>query len=235
MLAPESVATPLRQHRAKRVCSIYRKSDDTNISAGAGVYDLDGLCPPFFPSNSNAFGSTFGIEFEGEEAGKPTQFVRPFSAFEVVSCFRLEENLTHSLSHASNFSLLECGIPSATSSLFLSAILKRLEKIRTESFEIVEPRRLAAPAAIAQVPIFTNGAVGSRIPDSATWAKALKEDPMTNLLLDIVANPALADTENNLRPLHHIYRQPARQGAFSVCNGILYMKEIFQMTPNMWS
>ena len=49
MLAPESVATPLRQHRAKRVCSIYRQGDDTNISAEAGVYDLAGLCPPFSP------------------------------------------------------------------------------------------------------------------------------------------------------------------------------------------
>ena len=97
-----------------------------------------------------------------------------------------------------------------------STILRRLEKIRTESFEIVEPRRLAAPAAIAQVPIFTNGAVGSRIPDSATWAKALRQDPMTNLLLEMVANPALADTEENVRHLHHIYRQPARQGVFSV-------------------
>ena len=55
---------------------------------------------------------------------------------------------------------------------------------------------------------------------------------MTNLLLEIVENPALADTENNLRPLHHIYRQLARQGAFSVRDGILYMKEIFQNNTN---
>jgi len=51
---------------------------------------------------------------------------------------------------------------------------------------------------------------------------------MTNLLLDMVANPALAESEENVKQLHHIYRQPARQGAFSVRDGILFMKEIFQ-------
>ena len=92
----------------------------------------------------------------------------------------------------------------------------------------MEPRRLAAPAAIGQVPVFTNGAVGSQILDCAAWSKALGEDPMTKLLIDMVSNPALAESETNVRLLHHIYRQPARQGQFSLRDGILYMREVFQ-------
>jgi len=139
MSEPEEVATPLKPYRARHVCSVYRTGDDINTSAGVGVYNLTGICPPLCPSNSNAFGSTFGIEFEAADRGTPAAFVRLFSAFEVVSCFKLDRNLTHALSHASNFGLLECGVPSATSGVFLKAILRCLELIRTESFEIMEP------------------------------------------------------------------------------------------------
>ena len=71
----------------------------------------------------------------------------------------MDKDITHSLSHASNFSLLECGIPYYTSQLLLKTLIRKLEKIRDDSFEVIEPRRIAAPAAIAQVPIFTNGAI----------------------------------------------------------------------------
>ena len=107
-------------------------------------------------------------------------------------------------------------------------MLKRLESIRTENFDIHHPSRYAAPAAIAQVPAFTNRAVGSRIPGDTSWRQALRDDPVTNLLLDIVANPALGQSQKHIQPLNFIYRQPARQGHFSVRDGILYMKEIFQ-------
>ena len=75
---------------------------------------------------------------------------------------------------------------------------------------------------------FTNGAIGSRIPDNAAWQQALQDDPVTRLLLDIVANPALGESQEHIRPLPYIYRQPARQGHFSLEDGMLYMKEIFQ-------
>jgi len=70
--------------------------------------------------------------------------------------------------------------------------------------------------------------MGSRIPDCAAWSKALGEDPMTELLMDMVSSPALSESEASVRLLHHIYHQPARQGQFSIRDGILYMKEVFQ-------
>ena len=57
------------------------------------------------------------------------------------------------------------------------------------------PRQVAAPAATALIPTFVNGAVGSTIPDNCLWAKALTEDPMTKLLLEIVSSPAMAQSQ----------------------------------------
>ena len=74
-------------------------------------------------------------------------------------------------------------IPRATSRLFLGAVVKRLDIINEENFETYMPRQVAAPAATALVPTLVNGAVGSTIPDNRIWAKALTEEPMTNLLL----------------------------------------------------
>ena len=55
---------------------------------------------------------------------------------------------------------------------------------------------------------------------------------MTNLLLEIVANPALGDDQNYIQNMHYIYRQPARQVYFSIKDGILFMKEIFENDVN---
>ena len=70
--------------------------------------------------------------------------------------------------------------------------MRRLDSICTENFEIFDPRLSHAPAAITMVPAFLNGAVGSRIPTNEVWLKALKNDPMTKLLLELVANPGLS-------------------------------------------
>ena len=168
--------------------------DDKGVSAGSGVYCQSGLCPPFCPSNSNTFASTFGIEFDCEG----DRFVWPVSAFEVASCHKLDKDVTHSLTHPENFCLIDCGIPRATSRLFLGAILKRLDAINEENFEISMPKQVAAPAAI---PTFVNDAVGSTIPDNRLWAKALTEDPMTNLLLEIVSSPAMGQSQAVLQKI----------------------------------
>ena len=68
--------------------------------------------------------------------------------------------------HPGNFVLLDCGIPTNTSGVLFDAILKRLESVRTENFEILNPSRYAAPAAFTQVSDFTSGAIGYRIPDN---------------------------------------------------------------------
>ena len=221
---PPPEATSSHRSRAKCIYNIHRSGDNPHISAGAGVYDTSGLCPPFGTPNPNIFSANFGIEYDDGA----TTFVRPISPYEVSCCFCLNNDLTYALSHPANFGLLDCGIPSRTSRLFLSAILYRLESIRTENFEVHDPSLAHAPAAITMIPAFTNGAIGSRIPDSTVWIKALHDDPMTNLLLQIVANPGLAEDPANIKQLHSVYRHPARQGHFCVKDGLLYMKEIFQ-------
>ena len=50
---------------------------------------------------------------------------------------------------------------------------------------------------------------------------------MTNQLLEIAANPGLANDKKIVDSLHHIYRQPARSGHFTLEDGSLFMKEIF--------
>ena len=90
------------------------------------------------------------------------------------------------------------------------------------------PRQIAAPAATAMIPSFVNGAIGSRIPDNHVWSQALAEDPVTSLLLEIVSNPAMAQSQQVVQKLDYIYRQPARLGQFSVKDKILYMREFFQ-------
>ena len=112
---PVSTITHTKGRRAKCIYQLHRAMDDKGVSAGSGVYCQSGLCPPFCASNSNAFASTFGIEFDFEGS----MFVRPVSAFEVASCHGLDNDVTYSLSHPENFCLIDCGIPRATSILFL--------------------------------------------------------------------------------------------------------------------
>ena len=50
---------------------------------------------------------------------------------------------------------------------------------------------------------------------------------MTNLLLDIFANPALGNDQKYIQPLNSIYRQPARKGHLYIKDGIFLMNEIF--------
>lgn len=178
----------------------------------------------FVASNTNAFASTFGEEVELDKE----LYVCPVSGYEVVSCFRLNGNLTHSLAHPENVCLLDCGVPAKTSKCFLEAMMQRLVSVENENLQLLQPRQCAVPAATACIPSFVNGAVGSRIPNNSVWKQALEDDPITKLLLEIVANPALSDSQAHTKPLDHVYRQPAKQGYFSVKDGILYMKEIFQ-------
>ena len=224
VMDPVPTVSHTKDQRAKCIYHLHRACDDKGVSAGSGVYCLSGLCPPFCASNNNVFASTFGIEFDVDE----DKFVRPVSAYEVTSCFKPDKYVTYFLSHPESICLIDCGIPAATSRLFLGTILSRLNAVNAESFEISMPRQISAPAATACIPTFVNGAIGSRIPDNHVWSKALTEDHMTRLLLDIVASPTLGQTQAVVQKLDYIYRQPARQGNFAVRDTILFMKEIFQ-------
>ena len=221
---PVSIETATRVQRAKCSYYLHRPGDDKEVIAGASVYSDHGLCPPFVASNTNVFGSTFGVEFELDSK----VFVRSVATYEIASCFRLGNDLTHSLAHPENFCLLDCGIPAKTSKCYIEVLLLRIAEMQRENFQIMQPNPCAAPAATACIPAFVNGAVGSKIPDNRTWEQALQEDPVTKLLLEIAANPSLGESQAHVQPLDHIYRQPARHGNFSTRDGVLYMKEIFQ-------
>jgi hypothetical protein len=222
--APPADAFTAKQYRPMRLYDIHRSFDSKAVTAGAGVYNVDGLCPPFSSPNSNMFASTFGIEFV---VGSDT-FVRPFCAYEYASCYRMTNDLTYSLSHPENFSLLATGVPVKTGRLLVSSLLSRLDSIRTEGFDLHHPSLSHAPAAVSMVPMYTSGAIGSRLPDNDVWRKALLHDKETKLLLDMIALPSLAESKEHISQLHHVFRQPARSGLFSVKDGILYMKEPFQ-------
>ena len=60
---PIATDATLRAIHSKRLYNIRRSGDDSGITAGSGVYSVDGICPPFTPLNPNIFGSSFGIEF----------------------------------------------------------------------------------------------------------------------------------------------------------------------------
>ena len=137
------------------------------------------------------FAYTFGVENEADGV----TLVQTISAYEIACCFRLDNELTYAIYHSSDFFLLDCGVTSHTSAVLLDTILNRLDKICNENFKIFNHSCYSAPAAIEQVPYFTNGAVGSRIPYNKVWQKDLKDDPMANLFLEIVTNPDLGDDQ----------------------------------------
>ena len=124
------------------------------------MYSRSGLCPPFGLPTSNIFGATLGIEF----TDGPDSMIRPLSAYEVTSCFCLSPDLTYSLSHPENNCLLDCGIPSRNAHMLLLSIILCLDAISAEGFEMIKPNRLTVPTALANIPIFTNSAIGPRVP-----------------------------------------------------------------------
>ena len=88
------------------------------------------------------------------------------SGFEFVSTFGLDKEISYSLSHPANFSLVDSGIPQCTSIVLLSALTDRLDSLRNESFELHDPSLRHAPAVLSQISAFLNGAVGTKLPDN---------------------------------------------------------------------
>ena len=65
-------------------------------------------------------------------------------------------------------------------------------------------RQIAAPAATAIIPIYINGDIGSRISDNHIWSQTLTEDPVINLLLEIVAIPAMTQLQQIVQSLYSL-------------------------------
>ena len=109
MISSDPVPEPTPTHisRAQRSYNLNRPLDNPEITAGSGVYSTDGLCPTFAPNNPNLFSNTFGIEFDLDTEW----LVRALSAYEFVSAFGLDKEITYSLSHPTNFLLTDSGIP----------------------------------------------------------------------------------------------------------------------------
>jgi hypothetical protein len=69
---------------------LHTRGVDLTVLAGAAVYSLDSLCPPFDGSpNRNLFHDQFGIEFHADSH----MHVRTISPFEFTSCFGLLDRL----------------------------------------------------------------------------------------------------------------------------------------------
>lgn len=210
-----------RRYFSKRLYDLHRSADDITLRVGSGVYSTSGLCPPLSAPSDNIFDNTFGIEFSIKNAS----LVRPISQYEVASCFSLDNNLTYKMAHSDTFPLLDLGIPGCTSSWILNAIFERLVSVRNENAEIIDPSTNAAPAAVS-IPIFLNGAVGTRVPDNAAWQRAYQSDKNCKEILNMLKNPALVKKENLLK-LHYTYRQPMRDSNIVLEDGILYFIERF--------
>ena len=164
---PVTTATSTRPYWGKFIYNIHHSGNNLGFSAAAGVYDIFGICPPFCASNSNVFASTFGVDYEADGV----TLVRTISAYEITCCFRIDSDLSYAISHPENVCFLDCSVPSRTFDVLLDAILKVLDKIRNENFEIFNPSRYYDPASIARVPCFANNAVGLSIPDNKVWKK----------------------------------------------------------------
>ena len=82
--------------------------------------------------------------------------------------------------------LLDCGISGSTYYDLLSDLAKYMDLLRINKFEFCNPSMAADPEAISIVPYFTSGAIGTRLPSRNVWCDALKSDPMTKILLNIV-------------------------------------------------
>ena len=169
------------------------------------MYSLDGLCPPLEAPNQNAFRSSFGIEFNLNDAG----FIHQVSPFEHMRCFQLCDDITHALSHPANYSLCDSGIPAWTSFWIIHALQLRLDDIRTDTVQIVDTSHHAAPAALSMVPTFLSEAIGTRLPSPERWAAALAADPECVLLTLMAYNPGDC-TKKRIDSVHHVYRQSVR-------------------------
>ena len=110
-LKPLVQAAPSRRQSVVCLYNVHRVSDDPSVSAGTGVFSVDGLCPPLDHPSCNIFDRSFGIEFQTPQRS----FVQGILHFEYASCFQIERNIRHGLSHPTNFTLLDCGVPASTS------------------------------------------------------------------------------------------------------------------------
>ena len=121
-------------------CNYYlaRKSDNSNITCGCGVYHTSCLAPPLDEENTNMFARSFVIESEISIDGNNQRSVRPISSYEHNIMFNLTEKSSLKLEKLHFFHLLDAGIPGNTSVLLINCVYERLISIRKNSLD--DPR-----------------------------------------------------------------------------------------------
>ena len=198
--------------KSRPIYFLHTRDGDSTVLAGAAVYPLDSLCPPFNGSpNSNLFPNRFGIEFHADNH----THVRAISPFEFTSCFGLLDQLQYQLSHPANRFALDAGIPALTSAWVFDHIHERLASIRDSNTKIFGPNHHAAPAAHIQSRV--SGVIATRIPDCACWRQAIDADKELSKVKAIVTNPS---TLNNkvLEGVSYNYHA-------ALCKSLIVLKE----------
>ena len=79
--------------------NLHHHGDNPGIVAEAGIYLQSGLCPLPLLQIKMLLHPLFWVEFEIDNKS----FVRPASGYEVANCFRLNNDLTHSLARLDFF------------------------------------------------------------------------------------------------------------------------------------
>lgn len=198
---------------------LHRDDMDTTTLSGAAVYSQESLCPPFCSAaNHNFFQHYFGIEFKHDDH----TYVRSFSPFEFVSCFRLSDDLTYKLSHPQYKFSLDAGIPALTSMWLFDYLIERLLQIRDANCEIFNPSHHAAPAAPIQA--FLSGAVGVRLPTKERWVQAYKADKELSLVRDLVLNPSKISS-TTLKDINYNFHGPLRKSQIHIEDDMLIYHE----------
>jgi len=217
-LPSESVLASLPD-MLKPIYYLHARGADATVLAGAAVFSLDSLCPPFDGSpNNNMFRDRFGIEFNADDH----THVRPISPFEFTSCFGLFDQLRFRLSHPANRFALDAGIPALTSAWVFDHIHERLTTIRDSNTEIFSPNQFAAPAAHIQS--FISGVIATRLPDRARWIQAIAADAELSKIREFVCNPS---TINNkaLASINYNYHAALRRSLIVLEDDILIYRE----------
>lgn len=198
-------------------------AEQQDTLAGSAIMDTAGLCPPLDNRpNTNVFRSLFGIEFTADGH----RHIRPVSQFEVTSCFALRDNLRYRLSHPSNISHLDGGIPGLTSAWIFDQIYDVLLHIRQCNVDRFDPSDVDPPAGTSTsfAHSFLNGTIVTRLPDHARWVKETKDDEELSRIASMVTNPSLL-TKANLSNVNYNYRHSLRNSLICIEDGLLIYRE----------
>ena len=225
---PDTTTAHLKYH-------LHLSQADPSCLSGAGVYDINGLCPPFSPTeNTNIFGHLFGVEFISDDH----TCIRPISQFEFVRCFSFTDALTYRLSHPNYQSNLDCGIPARTSAWLFQEINEALQLIRDSNTDIFiptdpvedptsEPTSPPTNEPPTTISTLFSGATGIRLPTREQWVKSIGDDTELSLLRTMILDPSKM-TKSNMATINYNFRQALRRGHLFEERGLLYYAEPLQ-------